>query len=71
MASSLSSLKFMLILVHHFIFSCHADKFSVLSFLEALDDSVAKDLESGGSTLGTRDSRAQTHGSSDPMDEGQ
>lgn len=46
-------------------------KFSVLSFLEALEDSVAKDLESGGSSLGTRDSRAQTHGSSDPMDEGQ
>lgn len=39
----------------------HADKFTVLSFLEALEDSVSKSLEPD----------ALGRGINDPMDEGQ
>jgi hypothetical protein len=41
-----------------------ADKFTVASFLEALEDSVAKDLEAGG-----KDAQSQRGSGNDPMDE--
>uniref|UniRef100_A0A452Z4G2 Uncharacterized protein n=1 Tax=Aegilops tauschii subsp. strangulata TaxID=200361 RepID=A0A452Z4G2_AEGTS len=41
------------------------DKFTVASFLEALEDSVAK-----ASTDGGNDSKAKKDGGNDPMDEG-
>lgn len=49
-----------------------ADKFSVLSFLEALEDSVAKTSESGGgeSRQGeNNDPESRRHGGGDAMDE--
>lgn len=46
-------------------------KFTVLSFLEALEDSVSKQLDSGQSSLGNKDSSAQAQGCDDRMDEGQ
>lgn len=56
-----------------FIWLAFADNFSVLSFLEALDDSVSK--ASGSEDIGSRqdesDLRSQSCSSKDPMDEGQ
>lgn len=47
-----------------------ADKFTVLSFLEALEDSVSKTSELESSRGDDKDSRSQTCNQNDPMDEG-
>lgn len=46
-------------------------KFTVLSFLEALEDSVLKTSESASSRLDDKDSISQALNKNDPMDEGQ
>lgn len=45
-------------------------KFTVLSFLEALEDSVSKTSELESSRADDKDSRSQTCNQNDPMDEG-
>lgn len=46
-----------------------ADKFTVLSFLEALEDSVSSTLESQESRQDDKDLRSQSCNRNDPMDE--
>ncbi|KAA8522669.1 hypothetical protein F0562_009169 [Nyssa sinensis] len=46
-------------------------KFTILSFLEALEDSVSKTLESEESKQDDKDLRSQASNHNDPMDEGQ
>lgn len=53
-----------------FFFLIVADKFTVLSFLEALEDSVSKTSELESSRGDDKDSRSQTCNQNDPMDEG-
>lgn len=46
-----------------------ADKFTVLSFLEALEDSVSKASESDESRQDNEDLRSESCNRNDPMDE--
>lgn len=46
-----------------------ADKFTVLSFLEALEDSVSKASESDESRQDNKDLRSESCNRNDPMDE--
>jgi len=46
-----------------------ADKFTVLSFLEALEDSVSESLESEEARQDDQDLRSQSCNRHDPMDE--
>lgn len=59
--------------MHHFwylkipsLFVRGVDNFTVVSFLEALEDSVAK---AGSSSAGDKDSEPKRGGGNDPMDE--
>lgn len=49
-----------------FVRGVMADKFTVVSFLEALEDSVAK---AGSSSAGDKDAEPKRGGGNDPMDE--
>lgn len=56
--------------LHSVSFFSLADKFTVLSFLEALEDSVARTSESE-SRQGDKDLRSQSCNRNEPMDESQ